>query len=149
MTNLGKWEEGVFKFPIRVYYEDTDLAGIVYHANYLRYAERARTEFVRSLGFDATGLKESDGVYFVVRHCDIKFLAPAKVDDVLYVNCKVLKFPATNITVEQDIYCNGEKITEMQLHLVCMHEDGKIARIPKAMRDAYEELAADCSSSVA
>lgn len=140
MTELGRWEGASFILPVRIYYEDTDLAGIVYHANYLRYAERARTEMVRSLGFDATGLKKSDGIYFVVRHCDINFMAPAKVDDVLEVNCSVLKFPATNILVQQDIYCEGKKITEMQLHLVCMNEQGKVAKIPNAMRHAYEKI---------
>ena len=75
--------DGVHHHPLRVYYEDTDAGGVVYYANYLKFAERARTEMLRDLGIDHSELMDNEGVAFAVRHCTMDFLAPARLDDVL------------------------------------------------------------------
>ena len=89
-TIKGKlFEDKIFSFPIRVYYEDTDAGGIVYYANYLKFAERARTEYLRHLGINQEGMLKEQGIGFVVRDCHISYKSPAKLDDALNITCKV------------------------------------------------------------
>ena len=85
----GKLIDNVFYFPARVYYEDTDAGGVVYYANYLRFAERARTEFIRSLGFEQQEGLQADRTAFVVRHCEVDYRAPAVLDDLLCISCQI------------------------------------------------------------
>ena len=94
-TVKGKlFEDKTFSFPIRIYYEDTDAGGIVYYANYLRYAERARTEYLRHLGINQQEMLKSQGMGFVVRDCHISYKSPAKLDDALNITCKVTELKA-------------------------------------------------------
>jgi acyl-CoA thioester hydrolase len=89
--------------PVRVYYEDTDASGVVYHANYLRYFERARTEWLRRLGFDQEGLRAEQGVAFTLANISVRFVRPARLDDELIVSARVSAHGRASIEFEQDI----------------------------------------------
>ncbi len=92
-----------FHWPVRVYYEDTDSGGVVYYANYLRFMERARTEWLRSLGVEQDKLIEQEGVLFAVRHVDVDYLKPARFNDLLEATSRVVEFGRASLTFEQAI----------------------------------------------
>lgn len=92
-----------FSFPVRVYYEDTDLGGVVYYANYLKFMERARTEWLRALGFEQDELLARDGVLFAVRSAQIDFLKPARFNDSLQVTVALTRPGRASITVHQRV----------------------------------------------
>ena len=94
-------------FPLRVYYEDTDLAGIVYYANYLKFIERARTEWVRNLGVDQTALKTDHGVVFAVRHITADYIRPARFDQALDVVTRLKSVSAARLVLNQDVCREG------------------------------------------
>jgi acyl-CoA thioester hydrolase len=122
------------RFPLRVYYEDTDLAGIVYYANYLKFIERARTEWVRTLGVDQARLRAEEGIVFAVRRVEADYLRPAKFDDELVVETRQIAATGVRIVLEQDILRLGERVFVAQVTLVCLTEDGHPARLPLALR---------------
>lgn len=121
-------------FPIRVYYEDTDLAGIVYYANYLRFIERARTEWVRSLGVDQVRLRREEGIVFAVRRLEADYLRPAKFDDELAVTTRPAGATGARIVLEQEVLRGGERLFAATVTLVCLTETGAPARIPAEIR---------------
>lgn len=109
-TVKGKlFEDKTFSFPIRIYYEDTDAGGIVYYANYLRYAERARTEYLRHLGINQQEMLKSQEMGFVVRDCHISYKSPAKLDDALNITCKVTELKGVSLKMEQKLYRGGKR----------------------------------------
>lgn len=120
-------------FTLRVYYEDTDLAGIVYYANYLKYIERARTEWVRSLGVDQTALK-AEGLVFAVRRLQADYLKPAHFDDELRVDTIALAATGARLLLEQTALRGTERLFVAQVTLVCLTETGHPARIPATLR---------------
>lgn len=122
------------EFPIRVYYEDTDLAGIVYYANYLKFIERARTEWVRSLGIDQTRLKAEEGVVFAVRRVEADYLKPAKFDGELIVETRFEATTGARIVLEQSVLRQGERLFQAHVTLVCLTDSGHAARIPPEVR---------------
>lgn len=122
------------EFPIRVYYEDTDLAGIVYYANYLKFIERARTEWVRSLGIDQTRLKAEEGVVFAVRRVEADYLRPAKFDDELIIETRFEATTGARIVLEQVVLRQGERLFHAHVTLVCLTDSGHAARVPPAVR---------------
>ena len=110
----------VFEFPVRVYYEDTDAGGVVYHANYLNFYERARTEFLRELGFEQDTLLKED-IAFVVRRCELDYLMPAKFNDQLIVHVEIEHLKRTSIIFKQKITSqNGDLISTAQVIIVCV-----------------------------
>lgn len=121
-------------FPIRVYYEDTDLAGIVYYANYLRFIERARTEWVRSLGVDQVALRRDQGIVFAVRRVEADYLKPAKFDDELTVVTRPALATGARIQLEQEVLRSGERLFIAQVTLVCLGESGAAQRLPADIR---------------
>lgn len=121
----------------RVYYEDTDAGGIVYHANYLRFAERARTEFLRSTGYDHRRLKEEMNVLLIVRHMDIEYRAPARLDDLLEVRTEVIKCGNTSLQLNQDVTCGDRLMTEMKVTIVAVTPEAKAVRIPAPLREIF------------
>lgn len=121
-------------FELRVYYEDTDLAGIVYYANYLRFIERARTEWVRGLGVDQGALKRDEGIVFAVRRVEADYLKPARFDDVLTVTTRLLEMGGARIELEQEVLRAGERLFAARVVLVCMSEAGGAGRIPPGVR---------------
>ena len=118
-TITGKlFEDKTFSFPIRVYYEDTDAGGIVYYANYLKFAERARTEYLRHIGFSQDELLKNQGVGFVVRECNIRYKTPAKLDDALNITCKVTEMKGASLKMEQKLYRGETILAEVEVSLV-------------------------------
>lgn len=119
---------------VRVYYEDTDLAGIVYYANYLRFIERARTEWVRACGVDQVALRADQGVVFAVRRVVADYLAPAHFDDVLEVRTVLHTLGGARIVLEQDIWRGDTRLFASTVTLVAIGPDGRPVRLPVALR---------------
>lgn len=122
----------------RVYYEDTDLAGIVYYANYLKFIERGRSEWVRARGVDQAALKATQGLVFAVRRVEADYLRPAKFDDMLEVRTELLSLGGARIDLKQEIARQGEVIFAALVTLVCLSDTGHAARIPAEVRAALE-----------
>lgn len=121
-------------FPLRVYYEDTDLAGIVYYANYLKFIERARTEWVRGLGIDQTVLKSDTGVVFAVRRVEADYLAPARFDDQLTVRTAVQAVGGARLVVRQDVTRDNDLLFSALVTLVALTATGAATRLPAEFR---------------
>lgn len=126
--------KGVHVFPVRVYYEDTDAAGIVYYANYLRYAERARTEMLRGIGMGSARMMEADGLAFAVRRCSMEFVKPAKLDDLLDVETRLVEVGGASVIADQRIKRDATDLVRMKLTLACMSLAGRPARLPAPLR---------------
>ena len=126
-----------FRFPVRVYYEDTDAGGVVYHANYLRYAERARTEFLRAGGVEQRDLREVEDLAFVVRRSTIDFRAPARLDDALEVITRFTGVRGAALDVVQEVVREGESAPLVVLELVIagVNGRGRPVRLPQKIRD--------------
>ena len=99
-----------FRFPIRVYYEDTDAAGIVYHANYIKFMERARTEWLRALGFDQRAIAREHGIAFVVRSANVEFLRPARFNDQLFATCTLQRLGWASVEFRQTVIDEHETL---------------------------------------
>jgi acyl-CoA thioester hydrolase len=122
------------KFPVHVYYEDTDLAGIVYYANYLKFIERARTEWVRGMGIDQTALKRDDGIVFAVRRLEADYLNSAVFDDDLIVETSTVQVTGARIVLQQDVTRDGEVVFTSQVTLVALSDTGQPVRLPANLR---------------
>ncbi len=124
------------RFPIRVYFEDTDAGGVVYHASYLRFAERARTEALRDAGAPHAELQANHGMIFVVRRIKIDYLRPATLDSLVVVETESLAIGGASLTLRQRILEAEHVLADMEIVLVCIHQDSlKAARIPPRWRD--------------
>ncbi len=119
-----------FHLPIRVYYEDTDAGGVVYHANYLRFAERARTEWLRYMRAEHTKMAEKDGLYWVVRSAQCEYFRPAKLDDLLIVGATVLERKKASITLEQTVMRDDTLLATVVVRLACVDATGRPRPIP-------------------
>jgi len=126
--------EKYHEFWCRVYYEDTDLGGIVYYANYLKFIERARSEWLRELGIDQNLLKAQNRNILVVRKIEANYLMPAKYDDVLIIKTGVKKMTGASIVLNQDIYCVDKVIFKSFVTIVCVKIGGKVLRLPADIR---------------
>ena len=124
------------RLSLRVYYEDTDLAGIVYYANYLKFTERARTEWVRSLGIDQTRLKAEEGIVFAVRRVEADYFSPARFDDQLVVETGVQELKGARIVLTQNVLRDGVALFASVVTLVALTDTGKPARLPADVRRA-------------
>ena len=122
------------QFRTRVYYEDTDLAGIVYYANYLKFIERARSEWIASLGIDQMALRATAGVVFAVRRVEADYLRPAKFGDDLTVETSLQAIGGARLVLEQVITRGGERLFASVVTLVCLTDDGHAARVPAEVR---------------
>lgn len=131
---------GIHVMAVRVYYEDTDAAGVVYHANYLRFAERARTEMLRVAGVDQSAMWRDAGIGFAVRTCGIDFIAPARLDDELEVHTRVLAVGGASVRAEQVVRRNGDALARLNLRIACVRDDGRPARLPAAVRAALDSF---------
>jgi len=121
-------------FGCRVYYEDTDMAGIVYYANYLRFIERARTEWARHHGIDQKRLRAEVGIVFAVRRVEADFIAPAVFDDMLDVATTVQKATGARIVLNQEVTRGSEMLFSAQVTLVALAANGAPSRIPAVLR---------------
>jgi acyl-CoA thioester hydrolase len=121
-------------FPVRVYYEDTDLAGIVYYANYLKFIERGRSEWVREMGIDQVAMKRDAGVVFAVRRVEADYLQPAKFDDQLDVSTTISTVSAARIVLDQMVLRDAAVLFAAQVTLVALDAQGRPTRLPAEFR---------------
>ena len=131
------------RYPVRVYYEDTDAGGIVYHANYLRFAERGRTEALRDLGVPHAEMSALHDLFFMVRRIKVDYLAPARLDDSLVVETTTLAVGAATVELRQDVVRAEDEVllARIDLQLVCGRISGqRPARIPPRWREAMLRL---------
>jgi acyl-CoA thioester hydrolase len=134
-------ERVMFQWNTRVYFEDTDSGSVVYHANYLKFMERARTEWLRNLGLNQTKLKEEEKVMFVVRKINIQYKIPARFNDQLAVHTDRIKITDYSIILKQNIFRDTEIITQGQVEIVCINSDiFKPVRIPKMTKHLMETI---------
>ncbi|SIS56334.1 tol-pal system-associated acyl-CoA thioesterase [Phaeovulum vinaykumarii] len=141
MKELGAVDAtGGDRIPVRVYYEDTDLAGIVYYANYLRFIERGRTEYVRARGLDQAALKARTGVVFAVRRVEADYLSPARFDDLLEVVTRLVQLSGARIVMDQEVRRGAETLFRARVTMAALRPDGAPARLSAEIR---QQLAAD------
>ena len=140
--NLGRLDSrGFHSFPIRVYYEDTDAAGMVYYANYLKFTERARTELLRDIGVAHEHIKENWKVEFVVRNCNAKYISPAFLDDSLEVQTTCSEVRGASITLRQVVARDGDELVVMDVKIASRQCEGANAvRIPAEVRSAFRQF---------
>ncbi len=136
----GRIEQGRHVMAVRVYYEDTDFSGVVYHASYLRFMERGRTDFLRLLGVDHRALfeeagNEAPGFAFVVRSMNIEYLKPAHMDDVLTIVTSPAEIAGASLTLKQEVF-RGETLLLEALVKAAFVSGGRARRIPEALRKA-------------
>lgn len=124
--------------PLRVYYEDTHAGEVVYHASYLRFAERGRTEWLRSLGLDHRSLRESHGRQIVVRRCRIEFRRPAKLDDALSVSTQLIDIRGIRIVLLQRVERTGTALVELEVELAVVDLRGRPCRLPEPLLAAID-----------
>jgi acyl-CoA thioester hydrolase len=130
----------VFSLPVRVYFQDTDAGGVVYHANYLNFMERARTEWLRAHGYSNAGLMKEFGMVFVVRSMKLDYLKPALLDDLLDVTAQIKDIGRSRLTLLQTILRRDEVLTEAEVHLVCVSlASFKPASVPGILRMQLEK----------
>ncbi len=128
--------------PIRIYYEDTDAGGITYHANYIRFGERGRTEFLRDCGFTNSGVRDEMGVFFVVKHIEVEYHKPTRLDDLLRMDTQIEAIKNTSFIMTHKIYCEKTKdlTAELRVILVCVDTNIlKPVRMPAAIKAKFEE----------
>ncbi len=123
------------QITIRVYYEDTDLAGVVYYANYLRFIERGRTEALRDLGIDQAALKRDRGLVFVVSRLTIDYLAPAVFDDLLEVRTRITRLRGASLEMAQEVWRGETCLSRAAVTIACIDGAGKPQRLPGDVRD--------------
>ena len=123
-------------FTLRVYYEDTDLAGIVYYANYLKFIERARSEWVRGMGIDQAKLRTEQGLVFAVRRVEADYLRPALFDDVLTVQTALADDSGARLVLDQAVLRGEQTLFKARVTLACLTAAGTPTRFPTALRAA-------------
>lgn len=132
-----------FSWPARVYWEDTDGGGVVYYANYLRFLERARTEWLRALGFSQTELAKEPGILFVVANLSIDYRRPARLDDALIITCDAEREGAASIRFTQTIRRGDEVLVEANVLVACLDaRTFRPTRLPRAIVEAVRNPAA-------
>lgn len=130
--------KALFECPIRAYYEDTDAGGVVYYANYLKFAERGRTELLRSMGFENKSLLDQFGVVFVVRHLEADYIRSAYLDDLLTVETAIIEVKNASVLMRQSIKKNNDLIFRMDITLACVNTgNGKPAPFPESVKKAF------------
>ena len=129
----------IFSLPVRVYFQDTDAGGVVYHASYLNFMERARTEWLRTHGYSNAGLMKELGVVFVVRSLKLDYLKPAQLDDMLDVTAQIKDIGRSRISLLQTVRRGVEVLTEAEVHLVCVSLEGfKPVSVPEVLRAQWK-----------
>ena len=130
----------IFSLPVRVYFQDTDAGGVVYHASYLNFMERARTEWMRTHGYSNAGLMKEFGMVFVVRSIKLDYLKPALLDDLLDVTAQIKDIGRSRISLLQSVQRGAELLTEAEVHLVCVSlENFKPVAVPEVLREQWKD----------
>ena len=134
----GRIEGHEHVLPVRVYYEDTDAAGIVYYASYLRFAERGRTEMLRLAGVRQSEVSRQHGVAFAVRDCKADYRQPARLDDLIEVRSRLTGLRGASADARQVISRDGAVLARLDLRIACIGPGARPARFPAALRTALE-----------
>ena len=130
----------VYSLPVRVYFQDTDAGGVVYHSNYLNFMERARTEWLRAHGYSNAGLMKEFGMVFVVRSIKLDYLKPALLDDCLEVTAHINEIGRSRVSLIQSIMRGAEVLTKAEVHLVCVSlASFKPSSVPEVLRKQLEK----------
>lgn len=124
-----------FRISVRVYYEDTDAGGVVYYANYLKFMERARTEWVRSLGFELDEMHREDGVLLVVSEAQVKYYTPARFNELLEVGMRVVKKGRASLDVAQAVYSGERVCVSGMIRIACVNNEMRPAALPSGFAD--------------
>ncbi len=134
-----KKKDQIFSMSVRVYFQDTDAGGVVYHSNYVNFMERARTEWLRTFGYSNGGLLKEFGVAFVVRSLKMDYLKPALLDDLVTVTALVKDIGRSRVTLTQSVLRGDELLTEGEVHLVCVNmQTFKPVSVPEVLRKQWD-----------
>lgn len=136
----GRFDGREHRFPVRVYFEDTDLSGVVYHANYLRYMERARSDMLRLAGVDQRAWFEAEGAAYAIGEMAIKFVRPARLDDTLLIVSRLTRLRAAAVHIHQRVMRAGERVAEASVVAALVGPDGRPRRQPATWVAAFERL---------
>jgi acyl-CoA thioester hydrolase len=124
------------QFNYRIYYEDTDAGGVVYYANYLKFFERARTDFLRNIGISQAILAQIENIIFVVKRCTIEYHHPARLDDEINVSVKIKEIHKVSLTMTQEITKSAQLIAQLEVQIVCLNQQNfKPTRLPQKLID--------------
>jgi len=127
----------LFSWPVRVYYEDTDAGGVVYYANYLKFFERARTEWLRGLGLNQDKLAQEEDLIFVVRRALLDFARPARLDDMLEVTVEPMKLARVYVDLVQEARCGTQMLARAEIRVACLNQRNfKPVAMPRFLRDS-------------
>lgn len=127
----GFFKNKIHHFPIRIYYEDTDTADVVYHANYIKFAERGRTEFLRHCGIEQYTLHQKDHFFFAAYKMDIQFLAPAHLDDEVIIETKLTEIKPAKLIMQQCIKRDQQLLTQLTITIACIDDKNRPTRLPQ------------------
>ena len=143
LGHFGRLPDGVpfHEFPVRVYWEDTDAGGIVYHANYLKFTERGRSDLLRGIGIDQQKMMQDQALNFVVKDCNIEFLKPARLEDQLRVQTTLLEMKSATLRLQQDIFNDDEILTKSTVRIACLKKNGRPARFSPQIKESFASLA--------
>ncbi|MES1974194.1 MAG: tol-pal system-associated acyl-CoA thioesterase [Pseudomonadota bacterium] len=137
----GRFDGTEHRFPVRVYFEDTDLSGVVYHANYLRYMERARSDMLRLAGIDQRAVHEAGEGAYAVSSLAIRYRRPARLDDALVVVTRLTQVRAASVDIHQRVMRGAEILSEADVTAALVGTSGKPKRQPRAWIEAFRRLA--------
>ena len=130
-----------FAWPVRVYYEDTDVGGVVYYANYLKFMERARTEWLRALGFELSAMAHEHHCHFVAQRAEVDFVRPARLDDQLVATVALARAGHARLVLEQDVLKDGQRLAGGKVTLACITTDTwRPTPMPAALKNLLEKL---------
>ena len=130
----------LFRYDLKVFYEDTDAGGVVYYANYLKFLERARSEAIYSLGFSNTQLKENFGIVIIVKSCNINYIKSAVFEDKLSVFSSLKKLSNTSFIIQQEIKRDEELLSTSEVCLVCINREKKPTKIPDELKSSLKDF---------
>ncbi len=143
LPQSGVIEGNIHYLPLRVYFEDTDAGGVVYHSNYIGYMERGRTEFLRMAGInqsDMFKMEHADDRLFMVKKCEVEFFKPAVIDDEVVVRTKIIKLGGASVIFKQDILKNDEILVEGLVVIVAVNQQRKASRITGELREILDRF---------
>lgn len=140
LLTSGMVVDGVHIMPMRIFYEDTDAAGIVYYVNYLKFTERARTELLRLLGVSHSQLWSEDGLTFAVKRCVLDYLSPARLDDEVEIHTRVLSVGGASLNAEQIVRREGYDLVRTQIRIACVDDEGRPRRLPVKIRETLKRF---------
>jgi acyl-CoA thioester hydrolase len=140
LPTAGRFDGREHRFPVRVYFEDTDLSGVVYHANYLRYMERARSDMLRVAGIDQRAAHDAGEGAYAVASLNIRYAAPARLDDALLIVSRLKQVRAASVSIHQRVMRDGVVLAEADVVAAMVAAGGRPKRQPRAWTDIYERL---------